>query len=224
VTEMDPAHGGGRLVVGLPIPQTQALAGALASELVAAPTPPAAARGDFGWGFVDELAAWTSVLRDGPPVDAVVVCTWMPPTAAGALADLGADGWMDGVEWPMALWFSAVQAAADRCADGGSIVVVVERPAPIDSHGRATTTAVAEALGALVRSVALIHGPRGVRANVVATEIDTAPEVLLGLSPALATFPGTPAREVAGAVRMLLGVDAVGVTGTVVRADCGRSW
>jgi NAD(P)-dependent dehydrogenase (short-subunit alcohol dehydrogenase family) len=224
VTEMDPAPAGGRLVVGLPIPHTLELADALVSELVSAPTPPAAWGGRFDWGFVDELAAWTATLRDGPPVPSVVVCTWMPPTPAGALADVDADAWMDGVEWPMALWFSAVQAAADRCADDGSIVVVVERPAPIDSHGRATTTALAEALGALVRSVALIHGSRGVRANVVATEVDTAPDVLLGLSPALATFPGAPAREVVGAVRMLLGADAAGVSGTVVRADCGRSW
>jgi len=223
VTEQDLAPAGGWLVVGLPTSHTQELADALGSELVPAPTPPPAG-GGFGWGFVDELAAWATVLRDGPPVPSVVVCTWMPPAPARALADVEADGWMDGVEWPMAVWFSAIQAAADRCADGGSIVVVVERPAPIDSHGRAMTTALAEAFGALVRSVALIHGPRGVRANVVATEVDTAPEVLLGLSPALATFPGAPGREVAGAVRMLLGPDAIGVTGTVVRADCGRSW
>jgi hypothetical protein len=223
VPEQDPAPASGRLVVGLPTPHTQELAIALASELLRAPSLPPSGDG-FGWGFVDELATWAAALRDGPPVPSVVVCTWMPSTPARALVDVDAGGWMDGVEWPMALWFSAIQAAADRCADGGSIVVVVERPAPIDSHGRATTTALAESLSALVRSVALIHGPRGVRANVVATEVDTAPEVLLGLSPALATFPGAPAREVAGAVRMLLGADAAGVTGTVVRADCGRSW
>jgi hypothetical protein len=214
---------GAPLVVGLDTGATRELAGALGAALVVAPGPPAG-DGGFGWGFADAVAAWAAELRSGPPVQAVVVCTWSPPTPSRTLADTDADGWVAGVEWPLALWFSAVQAAAARCADGGAIVVVAERPAPIDSHGRAATTAVAEALGALVRSVALIHGERGVRANVVATEVATAPEVLLGLAPALPSFPGTVGDEVAGAVRMLLGVDAAGVSGTVVRADCGRSW
>ena len=68
------------------------------------------------------------------------------------------------------------------------------------------------------------HGARGVRANVVGTEIATAPELLLGLAPPLPSFPGTVDQQVAGAVRLLLSPDASGITGTLVRADSGRAW
>jgi hypothetical protein len=60
--------------------------------------------------------------------------------------------------------------------------------------------------------------------NAVGTQISTAPEKLLGLAPALSSFPGTIHKEVAGAVRMVLSPDASGVTGTLVRADSGRAW
>jgi hypothetical protein len=43
-------------------------------------------------------------------------------------------------------------------------------------------------------------------------------------APPLAAFPGSVLLEAVGAVRLLLEPDALGLTGTVVHADCGRSW
>jgi NAD(P)-dependent dehydrogenase (short-subunit alcohol dehydrogenase family) len=192
---------------------------------VSPPGPPAGAGG--GWSWSPAVAEWGDELRAGDRVGSVVVCTWdagldrLPGTP---LVGLGPEAWRQRVELPLAVWFTAVVAAAERCDDGGSVVVVVELPAALDSHGRADVTAVAEGTIALARSAALVHGERSVRVNVVATEIATAPANLTGMAPALPTFPGRIAHEIAGAVRLLSGSDAAGVTGTVLRADCGRAW
>ncbi len=208
------------LFVGLDCPPTRELADALSSELVAPPPLPAA--DGWSWSFADDIDRFAASLAEGPPVDRVVVCTWDADYPTGALVDMDADAWMAHVERPLALWYAVAAAAAERCADGGAIAVVVERPAPIDSDGHAGATAVAEGLVTLARSLALVHGPRGVRANSVGTVIATAPETLLGHAPALASYPGSIGREIAGAVRMVLSPDASGVTGTLVRADGGR--
>jgi NAD(P)-dependent dehydrogenase (short-subunit alcohol dehydrogenase family) len=210
------------LFVGLDVPETRGLADALGADLVAPPPIPDSTT--WGWDFSDEIDAFARSLADGPPVSSVVVCTWSAHYRAQQLVDTTPVAWVDEVERPLALWFRVLTEVVDRIADGGALAVVVERPAPIDSNGHAGTSAVAEGLVALTRSLALIQGPRNVRANVVGTEISTAPELLLGLAPALPSFPGTPDLQVAGAVRMVLSLDAAGVTGTLVRADSGRSW
>jgi NAD(P)-dependent dehydrogenase (short-subunit alcohol dehydrogenase family) len=103
-------------------------------------------------------------------------------------------------------------------------VAVVERPAALDCAGFAPEASVAEAACALVRSLARSEGARGVRANAVASAARLAPARVVEPAPPLARFPGEIAREVAGAVRLLLAADASGVTGQVLAADCGRSW
>ena len=107
---------------------------------------------------------------------------------------------------------------------GGAIVAVVERPPPLDAAGWGPASAVADAAENMVRSLARSEGGRGVRVNAVTTPVRLQHPPLVDPAPSLATFPGTVGREVVGAVRMLLGDDAAGVTGTVVHADCGRSW
>jgi NAD(P)-dependent dehydrogenase (short-subunit alcohol dehydrogenase family) len=171
----------------------------------------------------DRLAAFRTAIA-AREVDRIVVCTWPGEVEATAARHVDLDRWRREVEFPLACWSSALVAAATSCGDGGSVVVVVEHPAALDAAGHATTVAVGEGLFALARSAALAMGPRGVRVNVVSTQLSTAPRTLLGSPPPLASFPGRVEVEVAGAVRMLLSDDAVGVTGTVVRADCGRSW
>jgi NAD(P)-dependent dehydrogenase (short-subunit alcohol dehydrogenase family) len=114
--------------------------------------------------------------------------------------------------------------AARRCADGGAVVAVVERPPPLDVAGWAPAAAVADAAENLARSLARAEGGRGVRVNAVTTPVRLHRPPLVDPQPSLATYPGRVDREVVGAVRMLLGDDAAGVTGTVVHADGGRSW
>jgi NAD(P)-dependent dehydrogenase (short-subunit alcohol dehydrogenase family) len=236
--ETDPwlfvGHGTGlaaELCAGLGGPGAPAVAAVTPPPLV--PDPGASAGGGRGtaagdtwsWGWAPAVSAWGAALRDGPLAASAVVCTWdatdLPP--ATPLVDLTPEAWVRQVELPLALWSTAVVAAAERCRDGGSLVVVVELPAALDGEGRADVVAVAEGVVTLARSAALVHGERGVRVNVVASELTTVPATLTGMAPALPGFPGRAAHEVAGAVRMLASPDAAGVTGTVVRADCGRA-
>lgn len=210
------------VLLGFATPATRALAESLDAEMLVAPTIPLPSGWDWDWRPAVEV--WADELGALSEPDGVVVCTWGTTGPARAFADIDPVGWLTWVEQPLALWYTTVTAAADRCVDGGSVVVVVERPAALDTPGRSAEVTVGEGMLSLTRSAALAHGARGVRINAVVTEVFTAPGALLGMAPPLAAFPGSPDGEVAGAVRMLLSSDAVGVTGTAVRADCGRSW
>lgn len=210
------------LVIGAIVPATAALAEALGAPLVAAPALPPPKGWDWSWkGAID---TWTAELEDRPQADHVVVCTWSAPAPPAPLADAGGTRWVTGVEQPLALWFATVVTAARCCADGGALVVVVERPAAIDAAGFAEATIVGEGLVTLTRSLGHAEGPRGVRVNAVVSQLTTVPEALAGLPPMVASFPGTADREVAGAVRLALSEDASGISGTALRADGGRSW
>lgn len=197
------------------------LAAALATEVVI--RTPALVSTDPAWEWADPLQEWSLDL-DGLDTDRIAVCTWPAPSAPFDLVDRDLDRWVRDVEVELAIWTLAIGAAVRSCRDGGSVVVVVERPAPIDASGRAAELTVAEGLVTFARSAALVHGERGVRVNVVTTALWTAPDHLLGMGAALHSFPGTVEREVAGAVRSLWSDDTCGITGTVVRADGGRSW
>ena len=144
--------------------------------------------------------------------------------AANALLGVDPEAWLAHAEDPIARWVFALGVAAARCADGGAIVAVIDRPAPLDCAGFAPESAAADAACALVRSLARSEGARGVRVNAVVTSARLAPTSPIAPPPALASFPGTLECEVAGAVRMLLADDARGITGQVIAADCGRTW
>jgi NAD(P)-dependent dehydrogenase (short-subunit alcohol dehydrogenase family) len=209
------------VLLGVAAPEVGELASALgASDQLTCPEEPQ----DHGWtsAYGQVLDGWRSQIESLPETAALVVCTWTAAVAAVPLADIEPDAWRSRLEWPTALWFTTVVAAAGRCASGGSLVVVVERPATIDALGRAPQTAVADGMVNLVRSLAAVEGARGVRVNAVATQLQTPAVGLRGAAPALPSFPGTVAGEVAGAVRLLLSPDAIGVTGTTVAAGCGR--
>jgi NAD(P)-dependent dehydrogenase (short-subunit alcohol dehydrogenase family) len=214
------------LLVGVRSGPSDELAAALdAGPRVDVPDPAAYEGGEADWQRA--LAAWEENLP-GPlsPTAGVVVCTW--PSDAGGTAgrrvlDVGEAAWT-ATERMVAAWFVAVRTACVLCADGGSVAVVVERPAALDAAGYGPTSMIADAVIAAVRSLALGEGERGVRVNAVTTQLWSVPDRLPGLPPPLAAFPGTVTREVAGAVRLLLSPDAAGITGSTVRADCGRAW
>jgi len=209
------------LFIGETIEPTTTLAHALgASAAVPVPTQPLTPT--WAWNWRDPLDRWRGELVDGPPVDQVVVCTWPATITSAPVIGLSPEQWRAQVEWPLALWFNALAVAAQRCADGGSIVAVVELPSAIDASGHGAVVTVAEGLLTLVRSLAAREGGRQVRVNAVTTELFTAPAVLAGSPPPLASFPGRIDVEVAGAVQMLGSSDASGLTGTVLRATGGR--
>lgn len=190
-------------------------------------TPVAAARG-FAEGLGAELLtiegdldAWRDAAATGPAVDRVVVAAWPESLAPGRADELDLDAWVARAEQPLHVWVAALGVAVRRVADGGVIVSVVDRPSPLDSHGWAPESGVADAVEALTRSLARSEGPRGVRVHCVTTPLRTAPDSPVAPAPPLASFPGTVEDAVA-AVRLLLEAD--GLTNQVVHADAGRSW
>lgn len=179
---------------------------------------------DTAWAFGDGLERWRVRAADTGRSDAVVVAAWRPAPQRRALTDMTLDNWVEEMEFPLATWSAALGAGLSCCEDGGSLVAVIERAAPLDCAGWSALTAVSDGVEALVRSLARAAGEREVRVNAVTTPARLGPDAPVNPAPSLATFPGSIEREVAGAVRMLLSGDARGVTGTVIDADCGRSW
>ncbi len=211
------------LLLGSSAPEVASLATALDAThvLLALPDPPPRTRGRMR----PERVTISPEFGGGEAVRAVVVAMWTEAVAEPAgLATLSSEEWVARAEEPLARWFTALGVAARRCADGGAIVAVVERPAPLDCAGWAAEAGVADAVEAMVRSLARSEGGRGVRVNAVTTPTRLVPATVVDPAPSLPTFPGAVEDEVAGAVRLLLADDAAGVTGTVVHADCGRSW
>lgn len=170
------------------------------------------------------LEEWRDGVDDGPPVASVVVAAWGPGGPAAPLVELADDDWSVRLERTFSVWFSALGAAARRCADGGRIVAVVERPSPLDAAGRAAEAGVADGVEALVRSLARAEGHRGVRVNAVSTPMRLVPGVVIAPAPPLASYPGGVEPELAHAVEMFTGPGADGVTGTMLHVDGGRSW
>src|ERR1700722_16389344 len=170
-----------------------------------------------------ELESWRNSSAQGEKYSGVVVVCWGGADAPQAFIDISAADWLGQVERRIAVWFSAVKLGAQRCADNGSVVVGVERPAALDGVGYSSVVATGDGMISMIRCVAAAEGERGVRANAVTTELWTVPEHPVGPSSHLSTFPESIDREVAGAVRFLLSADANGVTGSVLTPDCGRA-
>jgi NAD(P)-dependent dehydrogenase (short-subunit alcohol dehydrogenase family) len=177
----------------------------------------------WSWNWGMELESWLNSNAQGEKYSGVVVVCWGGADAPQAFIDISAADWLGQVERRIAVWFSAVKLGAQRCADNGSVVVVVERPAALDVVDYSSVVATGDGMISMMRCVAAAEGERGVRANAVTTELWTVPEHLLGPKPDLPSFPGSIDREVAGAVRFLLGPDAIGVTGSVLSPDGGRA-
>lgn len=210
------------IVIGTDIEPVRLLTRSLGAELVVVPMLEA----DADWGFADELSHWRSVggADYSGSADHVVVAPWWPEPTPASFDEMGADDWVSTMELPIATWAAALGVAVQSCADGGAIVAVIDRAAPLDCAGWSAVTAVCDAVEAFVRSLARSEGGRGVRVNAVTTPARLGDTTPVNPAPSLQRFPGTIDHEVAGSVRSLLSDDASGVTGTIVDADCGRAW
>jgi NAD(P)-dependent dehydrogenase (short-subunit alcohol dehydrogenase family) len=211
-----------------PLGVLSALAAALGAEVVDVPACPVAvesnAGSDAAWRHAEALGQWRAVTARGQPCSAVVVAVWPDRHDASPLIEISPTEFARRAEWPFAAWYAALGAAVSRCADGGTIVAVAERPSPLDCAGWSPESGIADAVEAMVRSLARSEGHRGVRVNAVSTPSRLAPANPIAPAPPLSAFPGTVGVEVLEAVAMLLGPGISGITGTIVHADCGRSW
>jgi NAD(P)-dependent dehydrogenase (short-subunit alcohol dehydrogenase family) len=169
------------------------------------------------------LEAWRERIGRGAPCPRIVVAIWNEALRPEELLQLTPESWLLRAETPLLDWSLALGAASARCADGGAIVAVADAPGALDAAGWVPESGLAEAVHALVRSLAQSEGARGVRVNSVATPARIHGAAKLREAP-LPTYPGRLELEVAGAVRLLLSPQATGLTGCSLSADCGRSW
>jgi NAD(P)-dependent dehydrogenase (short-subunit alcohol dehydrogenase family) len=211
------------LVIGSDHPDVRTLVDALNGDLLALP-PESETTGAGGWSWADELERWRATAAEGPLLQRIVVAVWPDALPAGTSNELDLADWERRCEQPLSRWAVALGVAVARVADGGSIVAVTEGPTALECMGWAPEAAVAEGVRALSRSLALSEGARQVRVNTVNTPARFAFGELRHPTPPLDSFPGAIGTEVAGAVRLLLSPDAVGVTGGIVHADGGRAW
>lgn len=210
------------LVIGSDTEPVAALSAELAARSQTLPVLEGAE--DTHWPWADSLQQWRGRVATGAPSSRILVMVWPEPRPHTSLMDSGLPEWSQRAEAPLAQWFAALGCAQALASDGGSVVALVERPAPLDAAGRSAEVAVAEGVIALIRSLARSEGGRGVRFNALTTPLRLSPDHLVHPAPALATYPGQLHREVVGSVRMLLGGDSSGITGSVLHVDCGRSW
>lgn len=211
------------LLIASDIPPSGALAAALNAELLSIPVFTTGNCADWRWASA--LEQWRREQRSaGRRYRRIVVAPWPDTRSSSTLLETDLETWSARCETALAVWFTALGCAQELCSDGGSIVAVAETPAPLDSAEWAPEVAVADAVVALVKSLARSEGERAVRVNAVTTPWRISTPDCVAPAPPLASFPGRLDEEVAGAVRMLLTPDAQGLTGSVLRADCGRSW
>jgi NAD(P)-dependent dehydrogenase (short-subunit alcohol dehydrogenase family) len=213
------------LLVASPLPQLTRLAETWDAELATVPDlPDPRVDGAEAVWEVEELEAWRDEVGAGTPAARIAVAVWPPTHSMTAMAEMEPAEFAARSEAPYIQWFAALGAAVRRCAPGGAIVAIIERPSPLDCAGWAPESGTADAVEAFVRSLARSQGPRGVRVNGVTTPHRFVNGAVPAPAPPLDNFPGTLELEVAAAADMLLGGGVAGVTGTIVHADSGRSW
>jgi hypothetical protein len=125
---------------------------------------------DAAWSNGGIVEDWRAVALAGPTEESVVVAVWQDAPVRQPLLESDLGEWLARVETPFALWFTALSVAAERCAEGGRVVAVVDRPESTASAGWGDVTALADAVEITERSLMLLHGRRGVRFGLVTVD------------------------------------------------------
>ncbi|HVM31365.1 MAG TPA: SDR family oxidoreductase [Candidatus Limnocylindrales bacterium] len=161
----------------------------------------------------------------GSGLDGLVCAAGVPPT--GPWDDL--DHWHEALRVDLTGVYLALRVALPALtARGGSAVIVGSIVGSAEGSVRSPAYAAAKSgLVGLVRSMALLGAPDGVRVNLVEPgAIDTpfdAPRYPPDRRPDVPLGRMGTAAEVAGAICFLLGRDAAYITGARLRVDGGRT-
>jgi hypothetical protein len=202
------------IFIGTDNAHARGIADALGARFMATP----AADDDQAW------VQWREGLKNQAPASKVVVSLLPDLPQQAPLAELDGIEWLARGETPLLRWMEALATAAPLCADNGALVAVVDCAPPLDSAGLAPEAGVAEGVEALMRSLSLSEGKRGVRANAVVTPARLVTRPIVAPAPPLNGFPGTLQEDVVRTVRLLLSDDAKYLSGHTLPADRGRSW
>lgn len=159
-----------------------------------------------------------------PTADHVVLALWADEATRSPLNTINRETWTARAEQPLLRWILAFGAASQLCSDGGAIIALVDGSPPLDAAGLAPEAAISEAVYALVRSLALAEGSRGVRVNLIVTPFRLHPDPIVAPAPPLPGFPGTLENDVIPTVRLLLSQDAQTLTAQRISTDRGRTW
>jgi hypothetical protein len=124
---------------------------------------------DEAWTDSSILEQWRADSIDGSSHPSVVVALWEPSLQPRPVIEITDAQWLGECEGPFATWFVALTVAAQRCADGGQVVAIVDRPDAKDSAGWGDLSCVADGVEITARSLALIHQGRGVRIHLIST-------------------------------------------------------
>jgi NAD(P)-dependent dehydrogenase (short-subunit alcohol dehydrogenase family) len=208
------------ILIGSDIPEVVELGDLLGADLIRLPTLPL----DPDWSWAPALEEWREAAAASPQVDHVVVAAWGGVNREPSFADLDEARWLVDGEQRLAIWAAAFGAAVRRCADGGAVVAVIDRPHVLDSASHTMLLMVADGVENLVRSMARAEGSRGVRINALTSSSRLTPlSDMLAPAP-LPGHPGTIRQHVAPLVSQLLLPDTAGLSGRVIDVDFGRSW
>ncbi len=168
---------------------------------------------DGGWSTGDELDAWRTAALQANPCSDIVVAVWQETMAHSPIVHTVPDAWYSGFEAPFACWFAALTVAADRCASGGKLVAVTDRPSMRAAGGLSMPSALADAVEVTARSLIQLHSARGVGITLVATPDRTT---------ALDEFAaGRSRRHLVEAVEMVLSSSSRTGSLTVVQVNEG---
>lgn len=202
------------IFIGTDNADARGIASALGARFVAAPPQ------DNDKAWID----WRESLKGETPVQNVVVSLLPELHAQSPLTGLDMADWLARGETPLLRWMEALATAAPLCADNGALVAVVDCAPPLDAAGLAPEAGIAEGVEALMRSLSLSEGKRGVRSNAVVTPARLVTKPIVAPAPPLNGFPGSLQDDVVRIVRLLLSDDAKYLSGHTLPADRGRSW
>ena len=147
------------LVIGRDFGPTRQLRAALGADRLLAVPELGEAGGTWRDGWLPTLERWEQRSEDLGDFSSVVIACWDEIDTPSPFVDVDGTAWSSQLEQRLTTWAVATKVGIARCADGGAVVVVVERPAAFDAVGRSMLVGVAEGVLGLMPRRGGFRGP-----------------------------------------------------------------